>query len=255
MASNCDLSPTIFRNVDIIIPIHPDDLIPSNSSQFTTRSIYNMVSPFEYSLIMDSHVIVCHKADVEEVFREFRTSGVDIAYSTRELNKWVMSGFAVLIRNTPTTFNLWRMVNDFHMKINYHTDDQYGIHYMTKVFREEGLLTFRWLSNNWFFASHGVNEEGLFGGSSRAYRSSVLVNGKVRFIHTRDRRTCSIVNGEHGELTTKLRTFYIDQKGKWTAVFSQAEMKALVGEYKAPMFDWNVLDDNDRQSLFWYKGM
>ena len=182
-------------------------------------------------------------------------SGVDIAYSTRELNKWVMSGFAVLVRNTPTTFNLWRMVNDFHTKINYHTDDQYGIHYMTKVFREEGLLTFRWLSNNWFFASHGVNEEGLFGGSSRAYRSSVLVNGKVRFIHTRDRRTCPMVNGEHGELTTKLRTFYIDQKGKWTAVFSQAEMKALVGEYKAPMFDWNVLDDNDRKSLFWYKGM
>ena len=214
-----------------------------------------MVSPFEYSLIMDSHVIVCQKRDVEEVFQKFRESRIDIAYSTRELNKWIMSGFAVLVRNTPETFRLWRMVNDFHMKINYHTDDQYGIYYMTEVFRKEGRLSFRWLSNNWFFASHGVDEGGNFGGSARAYRSSVLVNGRVRFIHTRDPRTCAFVNGAHGEEETKLRTFYIDQKGQWTAVHSQEQMKKMVGKYKAPLFDWRLLNENKPNSLFWFSGM
>lgn len=204
---------------------------------------------------MDSHVVACNSSDIEEVFRLFRESHVDIAYTTRELNKWVMSGFAVLVHNTERTFRLWRLVNDFHMKIDYHTDDQYGIHHMTRVFVKNGLLSFQWLSNNWFFASHGVDEEGIFGGSAKAYRSSVLINGRVRFIHDKDRRKCAFVNGEHGELTHSLRTFYIDSKDNWIPVFSQVQMERLVGPYKAPAFNWHLLDGNKSDDFYWYRNL
>ena len=212
-----------------------------------------MVSPFNYSLIMDSHVIACNASDIEEVFRLFRESNVDIAYTTRELNRWIMSGFAVLIHNTDRTFRLWRLINDFHMKIDYHTDDQYGIHYMTRTLVESGLLSFRWLSNNWFFASHGVDKDGVFGGTAKSYRSSVLINGRVRFIHTKDSRKCDYVNGKHGEVSRFLRTFYIDGEDHWIPVFSQRQMERLVRNYKAPAFNWHLLDDNSPNALYWYQ--
>ena len=137
LVTNCHLPRELFRMVDVVVPIAPEDLIPfSGQNQFTTRMIYNAFPPFQTSLVLDTHTNWCAGGDPEEAFALFRASDVDLAFSTRVVNRWVTSGFAVL---------------DTH--------------------------------NNWFFALHGVNQRGEFIGSADCYRASVLVNGRIRFIH------------------------------------------------------------------------
>ncbi|KAK8806201.1 hypothetical protein WA171_007286 [Blastocystis sp. BT1] len=66
-------------------------------------------------------------------------------------------------------------------------------------------------------------------------------------------RKCDYVNGKHGELSRFLRTFYIDGEDHWIPVFSQRQMERLVRNYKAPAFNWHLLDDNSPNALYWYQ--
>ena len=253
------MSLDLFTLLDVVVPIHPNDVMHINKVQFQTRVLYNADPPFNVSLVMDAHVLFCNNDDLETAFNLFQASDTDLAYSSRILNQWVTSGFAVMYRRNPTTQKYWREVtrrmNDKFSAL----DDQYHMNGVTKVMRESGELKFRWLSNNWFFATHGVNQQGIFAGKSNCYRSSVLVNGRIRFIHGGENQ-CILLNGNNNQYGSRTRTVYIpgtECEGIYThskLVSSQSEFDSLVGGYRAPNFDWNLLDNEDPESLFWYDG-
>ena len=250
----------LFKSVDFLIPISPDDLLPDlKSTQFTTRMIYNRFPPFLYTLVLDAHTCWCSPQDGEEVFTLFKASDVDLAFSTRVLNKWTTSGFAVIYKYNQATFDYWTRIVQDNMRTGFHSDDQFPMREIAKKMVEENALKFRWLSNNWFFAPHGVTEKGEFFGEGDCYRSSVLINGRVRFIHGGGDRECLLANGEDMKDATKLRVHFSPDKCSFShpaepqMVFSQEQMESLVSPYKAPPIDWHLLDGEDPDALFWYK--
>ena len=253
--TNCDLKLELFRLLDVVVPVHPNDILRTTSSQFLTRVLYNMEPPFTVSLVMDAHVLFCSPQDAEEAFDLFERSDVELSYSTRLLNAWVTSGFAVFTRRTDMTKRYWAEVTKQMNGEELAGDDQHPMHRTTLRMREEGLK-FRWLSNNWFFAMHGANEMGEFLGTANCYRTSVLVNGRVRFIHGGENQ-CVLMNGNNNQYTTKVRTVY--NPGKCTEtyrhsklVMSQEEFQRAADPYAAPFFNWHLLDNEDPDSLFWY---
>ena len=128
LVTNCHLPRELFRMVDVVVPIAPEDLIPfSGQNQFTTRMIYNAFPPFQTSLVLDTHTNWCSGGDPEEAFALFRASDVDLAFSTRVVNRWVTSGFAVLYRYNARTFDYWQRVTKFNNHYRIHGDDQYGM--------------------------------------------------------------------------------------------------------------------------------
>ena len=168
--TNCDLKLELFRLLDVVVPVHPNDILRTTSSQFLTRVLYNMEPPFTVSLVMDAHVLFCSPQDAEEAFDLFERSDVELSYSTRLLNAWVTSGFAVFTRRTDMTKRYWAEVTKQMNGEELAGDDQHPMHRTTLRMREEGLK-FRWLSNNWFFAMHGANEMGEFLGTANCYRT------------------------------------------------------------------------------------
>ena len=52
--TNCDLKLELFRLLDVVVPVHPNDILRTTSSQFLTRVLYNMEPPFTVSLVMDA---------------------------------------------------------------------------------------------------------------------------------------------------------------------------------------------------------
>lgn len=260
MVTNCHLPRALFKTVDYVIPISSDDLILTTKQvQFTTRMIYNRFPPFLYTLVLDAHTCWCADIDGEEVFQLFKASDVDLAFSTRVLNKWTTSGFAVIYRYNQATFTYWTRIMKDNMRTNFHSDDQFPMREIARLMVEEKALKFRWLSNNWFFAPHSVTEEGEFIGDANCYRSSVLVNGRVRFIHGGGDKECLLANGYNNKDVNKLRAHFSPDHCVFShaagpqMVFSQEQMEKLVEPHQAPKFDWTLLDNEDPDSLFWYK--
>lgn len=249
----------MFEAVDVIIPIHPSDLFNIGRTQFTTRSIYNAFPPFNYSLVFDISAIWCSPQDPDEVFEKFKQSSIDLSFTTRKLNEWHMSGFAVLYRANRATFQFWKDVVKKTLQMRLHIDDQYPIQAVTRTAIRTRRLRFSWASNNMFFASHGVDKKGKFVGGARCYRSSVLINGRVRFMHFGIDYHCRLMNGRNNEYSNRTRAFFgrgnckYNTTNKDQMVFSQAHMNSLVAPFSAPKFDWTLLEKEDPDSLFWFK--
>lgn len=259
VVTNCHLPRDLFKNIDYLIPISTQDLLLSaGPRQFTTRMIYNRFPPFQYSLVLDAHTCWCDNRDAEEVFSLFKAGDVDLAFSTRVLNRWITSGFAVLYRYNQNTFNYWSRIVEYNMLYNLHGDDQYAMRIIARESLQRKELSFRWLSNNWFFAAHGVSEEGAFVSGAECYRSSVLVNGRVRFIHGGGTAECELVNGVDNANAQRLRTLFVPQKCSFSSqhasqlVYSQQKMEALAAPHTAPAFNWTLLSTEDPDGLFWY---
>ena len=257
LVTNCDLSLELFQLLDVIVPIHPADILRSASPQFQTRMLYNIDPPFAISLVMDAHVLFCQSGDLEEAFQLFRESDVELAYSTRILDGWVTSGCAAFFRRSPATRVFWERVTRAMNDETTAGDDQYFMNVIANEMRGRGEIRFRWLSNNFFFATHGVDPQGKFVAKADCYRSSVLVSGRVRFIHGRENQ-CVLINGSSNQYITRTRTVYIPGtqcEGTYDhskLVFSQEEFQSLVGTNTAPAFDWNLLQNEDPNGLFWY---
>lgn len=258
LVTNCHLPRELFRMVDVVVPIAPEDLIPfSGQNQFTTRMIYNAFPPFETSLVLDTHTNWCAGGDPEEAFSLFRASDVDLAFSTRVVNRWVTSGFAVLYRYNARTFDYWQRVTKFNRHYRIHGDDQYGMRVIATDLLRRNQLRFRWLSNNWFYALHGVNQRGEFIGSADCYRASVLVNGRIRFIHAGIYGQCELMN--RGSSKQRVRAQFapgscaFSKRSVPQLVFSQKKMEELVRPFSPPRYNWTLLEQEDPDALFWFE--
>ena len=226
-------------------------------SQFFTRSLYNTHSPFNYTLVLDAHVNFCEPGDLEELFLRFKRTTVDISYSCRTVNIWFPSGYAILYRNTPIMTKYWRFVSQIMCNLQTCHDDQNPIKMATTHFVKEGL-NFRWLSNNWFFAFSNVDRTGTFSHYHTVYASSMIINGRVRFIH-KGIDLCEIVNGPHNEWSNRTRVGFKPDKeyrgivNETRMIFSQEELIQVASPHRVPKINWKIIDKEKKDGLFWYK--
>ena len=200
--TNCDVALPIASKLSVIVPIHDDDLI-KGQRQWYTRVLYNAYSPFNYSFILDTHVFPCYNTSYSELFRRFKESNVDISYSNRK-NVDFVSGGAVLSKWGPRSFEYWKeLVN--HMKSKMKYEDQITAY---KVLRKKSTrYTFKKMSSNWFYATHGVAENGVFSSSSDCYRASIVITGPVQWIHGFPKE-CEVINGKNNELIDSYRAYF-----------------------------------------------
>ena len=131
-------------------------------------------------------------------------------------------------------------------------DDQTAMTYSLPKFNKSALV-FKWLSSNFFWASHGIKKNGEFYGPGNCYRSSIIATGPIHWIHG-DPSQCVVMNGKNNEHAYKKRVYYLRSSCNLTtpgpsAVFSNEELQRLVSPYNSTNLDWNRNLDSD--SLFW----
>ena len=251
MVTNCDIPSSIASYISVIIPVHQDDLI-LNKRQWFTRVLINGFLPFNYSFITDTHVFPCYKSSYSELFTKFKQSDVDISISKRK-NTEGFSGGAILSRWGRKSSFFWKKVVEMmlHYKI---WEDQYAMRFV--MGKAKRVISYRQLSSNMFFASHGINKRGEFEGAGNNYRSSIVVTGPIRWIHGNPVQ-CSLMNGKHDEHVYKHRAFYLSGKcpskirGQHV-IFSEEEMRETVKPCPPPKLLWNNDTDRGSDSLFWY---
>ena len=191
---------------------------------------------------------------VRELFDRFNSSGVDISFSNRELPSGLISGGAVLSRNSPNSHKFWKSCYRY-MRLIHQRDDQGGMIPIRSFFDRLGLFNFKWLSNNWFFASNGVNQDGVFMGSSNCYRSSVVVNGPIRFVHGSP-DVCELMNGRSNEFVNRSRIYYSRGTCSCTneeknVLFDMKELRERVCSVTLPSYRWNEFASYPSRDLFW----
>ena len=252
MITNCNVTLSIASKLSVIVPIHDDDLI-KGKRQWYTRVLYNAYSPFNYSFILDTHMFPCYNTSYSELFRRFKESNVDISYANRQNVDSVM-GAAVLSKWGPRSFEYWKDVIHFMRRTKCY-EDQYSAKAVLN--RRSIKYTYKKMSSNWSFASHGITETGFFLGSSHCYRSSVVVTGPVQWIHGNPNQ-CVLMNGKHNEHVNKYRVYFLcgdctcNKKGPAVAT-SEEELKLFVGNLTTPTLLWQNDNANSRSSssLFW----
>lgn len=239
------------QRLTILIPIHDGDLI-KGKKQWYTRLLYNAYTPFAYTLVLDTHVYPCYNTSYSEIFRLFKLSRVDISYSNR-MNIKHVSGAAVLTKWGPRSFQYWMKNIKFMIKRKSYDDQLSAV----KVLNNQKGYRFKLMSSNWFFASNGISEAGVFTGASKCYRSSVVVNGPIQWIHGKP-SDCQVMNGEHDEHIYKKRVYFrcgfckCGGSGPTVATSSQ-ELQEFVGkQYKTPELLWGESLKRRNNSLFWY---
>ena len=250
MMTNCDVALPIANKLSVIVPIHDGDLI-KGELQWYTRVLYNAYSPFNYSFILDTHVFPCYNTSYSELFRQFKESNVDISYSNR-MNIDYISGGAVLSKWGPRSFEYWKAVVH-HMKHSRCYEDQDAAYKVLR--RKSASFTYKKMSSNWFFASHGISEKGEFAGPAKCYRSSIVVTGPVQWIHGSPEE-CEVMNGRNDEYADKHRVYFLcgtctcEKKGPLVAT-SKQEFEGLVNHYTPPSLVWEDGGTRDGNSLFW----
>lgn len=241
----------VARALSVIVPVHEKDLVSMWEKQWNTRMLYNAYLPFNYSYVLDSHVFPCHKDSYSLLFSLFSKSDADVSVSNRVAGRLCLSGGGVLSKWGYRSHAYWTAVyREMNRRRTY--DDQAGMRYVY-LEKKSHPWKFRWLSSNWFWASHGINEKGRFVGSAKCYRSSVVATGPIKWIHgTPDQ--CELMNGPNDRYVYKKRCYYWRQKCNMTqpgplVVFSKGDMETLVSPYGAPPLEWDK--DKAADGLFW----
>ena len=176
---------------------------------------------------MDTHVFPCYSTSYSSLFRRFSESHVDIAASNREAGRVHVSGGGILSKWGSPSRVFWNSVYA-RMVATRGVDDQSPILFTAR--RKWHIpWKFRWLSSNWFYASHAITESGHFLGSASCYRSSVVVTGPVQWIHGHPYE-CGVVNGKQDENAYRMRAFFarkrcVCKEQGPMMVFSAKEMK------------------------------
>ena len=254
VVTNCDILASTANLIDVIIPIHSADVVKTDQKQWLTRVLYNAYLPFNYSFITDTHVYPCDNKSYSDIFDLFKRSNIDSSYSCRVNRGPLASGGAVLSKWGQRSHQFW--IRTYKLQEQKHIfDDQGPMSLTVKQYRDK-LFSFRWLSSNYFYASHGITEKGVFSGPARCYRSSIVVTGPLRWIHGSPTE-CEIMNGKDRELINKPRAWFLSGTCNTTAkgikvITSDAEMKKAVYPYEAPKLEWNVnYGKRPSYDLFW----
>ena len=176
---------------------------------------------------------------------------MDIAASNRVAGSLCVTGGGILSKWGNRSHSYWTTVYRTMNQRNT-LDDQTGMRYVHLTVKKHPWK-FRWMSSNWFWASHGINESGKFVGNAKCYRSSVVATGPIKWIHGPPSQ-CELMNGPNNSYAYKERCYYWRQNCNMTepgplVVFSKKDMDSLVAPYKAPPLEWNKSKAAD--SLFW----
>ena len=221
--------------------------------QWYTRMLYNAYPPFRLNFVIDTHVFPCDRDSTIQLFSHFDHSQVDLSIGNRANTRNSIMGAGILFRSNPKTKAFWISVYQKMRELK-NADDQVGI-YHTLFNKDPPNLSFRLLSFNWLYASHGVNEKGVFNGGSGCYRTSLPVNGKVHFIHGSPGE-CEILNGKNGELENRQRCYFksgtcnTTQTGT-TLAFSEQQFIGFIHPYQPPNLYWKMFESFPNQSIFW----
>ena len=237
--------------VDVIYRIHPDDIF--RGKQWKTRVLYNAYPPFRLNFVLDTHVFPCDKLAVKELFDRFNNTDVDISFGNRQNKRKTIMGAAALFRAGPQSHFFWKAAYNY-MKSNSRADDQNGMS-EALAHLKKNRFTFRWLSFNWAFASHGVLPNGRFKGSGKCYRSSVPVNGPVRFIHGNPGQ-CVLMNGVNNEHVFTQRCYFSSGRcntnmKKEAVALSETQFKEFTYPAKAANLHWQVFNTYSPTDIFW----
>ena len=233
----------------MIVPIAPEDVLDIAEKQWLTRVLYNAYLPFRYSYILDTHVFPCYNDSYSKIFSLFKKSDVDVSASCRVGGAVLISGGAVLSKWGEASHAYWKSVYKWMLERMW-LDDQRPMLIYSK---NNSYWKYRWLSSNWFFANHGISENGIFSGPSKCYRSSVFVTGPVMWVHGSPGE-CMVMNGKDNQFAFKKRVFFSSgecemKKNGPMVVFTKEELDELVAPQKPPLLNWNVTRDST--SLFW----
>ena len=249
LMTNCDLPIEIAQFLDVIGPIHNNDVMNIKEKQWRTRMLYNAYLPFKYSFIVDSHVFPCDVNAPKDILREFEQSQIDISFSNRKNIKNAVMGAAVLSQLSTGSFEFWKQVYLLMEQKNF-LDDQYPMSIIVRS-RWSKSYKYKYLSNNWCFASHGINEKGEFIGSSNCYRSSIILTGPVRFIHGHIFQ-CQLMNKNPNTPRCYFQSGTCNTTGKgFHAIYSRKELMKTVYPYRIPELSWEINSKKNKSSLFW----
>ena len=215
--------------------------------------LYNSFPPFYLNYVLDTHVFPCDSKATSELFDRFMHSDVDISISSRTRGRRA-SGGAILFRSNNKTHRLFKEVYQLMMEMNI-TDDQRGLYKFFAKYSRNPFYKFQWLSSNWFYASHGIDENGLFIGKSRCYRSSIPVNGQIRFIHGKSRE-CEIMNGKNNSLANTQRVWFAPGTCKTNrteigVACSEEDIKQFTNPVHHPIINWKKYALASKDGLFW----
>lgn len=216
--------------------------------QWLTRVLYNAYLPFQYNFILDTHVFPCYNDSYSRLFSLFSKSNVDIAASCRRGDLLEVSGGAVLSKWGVASHTYWKEVYSW-MKQRRYFDDQLPM----LIYAKKSIWKYRWLSSNWFWASHGIDANGHFIGASKCYRSSVIVTGPVMWVHGEPNQ-CPLMNGKDNYLCYRKRVYFLSGTCNMTTngpmvVESVEELRKLVMPQKPPIIDWKK--DRHPTDIFW----
>ena len=245
------------RLADIIYYIHEIDLdqyTHPSLGQFATRMLYNAYPVFRLNYVLDTHVYPCDESAVDDIFNLFDKTYVDIAISSRIPRKYVMGG-GVLFKANNNTHEFWKLVYQRMREIPTHCD-QRGIMDILNRSSNKTVINFKWLSSNWYYASHGISQNGEFQGPARCYRSSIPVNGMVRFIHGHARE-CDLMNGFNNSLINTQRAWFqpglCNTTRKEVGIArSENELKNFIGNnISLPKMNWKKYSQAPSKELLW----
>ena len=254
LITNCDVPESTAKSVDVIVPIHDNDVVPTSQKQWFTRVLYNAYLPFNYSFITDTHVFPCDNKSYSDILTKFKHSNIDISFSSRVNRGNYASGGAILSKFGKGSFLFWKLSYQYQVKKNIY-DDQTPMTITMKTYRNK-LFKFEWLSSNYFYASHGIKEDGVFSGPSLCYRSSIVVTGPIRWVHGKPSE-CELMNGKNRELVDQYRVYFTKGICNTTCtqtkvITSESELNKAVYPYKAPKLKWDHDENRSGYSLFWY---
>lgn len=252
LVTNCDIPFDIANYLDVIVPIHNSDVLNKGSKEWTTRVLYNAYLPFNYSFIIDTHVFPCDEKAYDDILDGFKMSNNDIQFSSRVNTYIYASGCGVLSKFGKPSFRYWQRCYKYQMILRY-VDDQIPMTSIMKHYSKE--FKFAWLSSNYFFASHGITPNGDFVGSSQCYRSSIVVTGRVRWIHGSPTE-CTMMNGKNSENIMRNRVYFSNgtcethRKG-FSVIFSEEELAQAVSPQKPPVLNWADTTYHPRNGVEW----
>ena len=233
----------------MIVPVAPEDVVDTSEKQWLTRVLYNAYLPFNYSFILDTHVFPCYNESYSRIFSLFRESDVDVSASCRVGGVVLVFGAAVLSKWGEASHEYWKNVYNWMLERMWFDDQRPMLIYS----KNTSFWKYRWLSSNWIWASHGIEEKGIFSGPSKCYRSSVIVTGPVMWIHGGPGE-CMIMNGQNNSVAFKKRAYFLSgecemKKNGPMVVFTKEQLNDLVSPQKPPLLNWNIT--RKATSLFW----
>ena len=208
LITNCNVPLSTAQYLSVIVPVAPEDVVDTSEKQWLTRVLYNAYLPFNYSYILDTHVFPCYNDSYSRIFSLFKESDADVSASCRVGGVLLLSGGAVLSKWGEASHEYWKSVYKWMLERMWFDDQRPMLIYS----KNTSFWKYRWLSSNWFFANHGINEKGIFSGPSKCYRSSVIVTGPVMWVHGGPGE-CMIMNGQNNSVAFKKRVYF--WSGEW----------------------------------------